>query len=196
MRGNAVDADRYRVHSAVCVQAADPRRWTRHVNDQCVAVGWAGYDAKVAWLPPEHFLAHRLREGRALTCAFAHGRCRAGAGRQAGGAAARERRGVGAGARVADAAAARGGETCSRGSRRPPCWATPVLQREDRRWHADWREVELLHESERTAVEGGSEGDNGQTGRKLAVDYYGPSVPIGGGALSGKDLSHIDRAAA
>ena len=26
------------------------------------------------------------------------------------------------------------------------------------------------------------------------VDYYGPRVPIGGGALSGKDLSHIDRA--
>ena len=45
-------------------------------------------------------------------------------------------------------------------------------------------------------VEGGSDGDNGQTGRKLAVDYYGPRVPIGGGALSGKDLSHIDRAAA
>jgi S-adenosylmethionine synthetase len=39
-------------------------------------------------------------------------------------------------------------------------------------------------------------GDNGQTERKLAVDYYGPMVPIGGGALSGKDLAHIDRAAA
>ena len=28
------------------------------------------------------------------------------------------------------------------------------------------------------------------------MDHYGPRVPIGGGALSGKDLSHIDRAAA
>jgi hypothetical protein len=28
------------------------------------------------------------------------------------------------------------------------------------------------------------------------VDYYGPRIPIGGGALSGKDLSHIDRAGA
>ena len=45
-------------------------------------------------------------------------------------------------------------------------------------------------------LNGGSLGDNGQTGRKLVVDYYGPRVPIGGGALSGKDLSHIDRAAA
>ena len=34
---------------------------------------------------------------------------------------------------------------------------------------------------------------NGQTGRKLAVDYYGPRVPIGGGALSGKHMGHIDR---
>lgn len=25
------------------------------------------------------------------------------------------------------------------------------------------------------------------------MDYYGPRIPIGGGALSGKDLSHIDR---
>ena len=42
-------------------------------------------------------------------------------------------------------------------------------------------------------VEAGSDGDNGQTGRKLVMDFYGPRVPIGGGALSGKDLSHIDR---
>ena len=45
-------------------------------------------------------------------------------------------------------------------------------------------------------LNGGSDGDNGQTGRKLVMDYYGPRVPIGGGALSGKDLSHIDRAGA
>ena len=45
-------------------------------------------------------------------------------------------------------------------------------------------------------INGGSDGDNGQTGRKLAMDFYGPRVPIGGGALSGKHLSHIDRIAA
>ena len=28
------------------------------------------------------------------------------------------------------------------------------------------------------------------------MDYYGPRVPIGGGALFGKDLAHIDRAGA
>ena len=44
-------------------------------------------------------------------------------------------------------------------------------------------------------VEAGSDGDNGQTGRKLVMDFYGPRVPIGGGALSGKHLTHIDRIA-
>ena len=42
-------------------------------------------------------------------------------------------------------------------------------------------------------VHASSDGDNGQTGRKLAMDYYGPRIPIGGGALSGKHLTHIDR---
>jgi S-adenosylmethionine synthetase len=35
--------------------------------------------------------------------------------------------------------------------------------------------------------------DNGQTGRKLACDFYGPRVPIGDGALSGKDPWRLDR---
>ena len=30
---------------------------------------------------------------------------------------------------------------------------------------------------------GGPEGDNGLSGKKLVIDHYGPSVPIGGGAL-------------
>ncbi len=45
-------------------------------------------------------------------------------------------------------------------------------------------------------LNGGSDGDNGQTGRKLVMDYYGPRIPIGGGALYGKDPSHIDRVGA
>lgn len=43
---------------------------------------------------------------------------------------------------------------------------------------------------------GGPFADNGQTGRKLVVDHYGPGVPIGGGALSGKDPHKVDRAGA
>lgn len=38
--------------------------------------------------------------------------------------------------------------------------------------------------------------DTGLTGRKLIVDNYGPRVPIGGGAFSGKDPSKVDRSAA
>jgi S-adenosylmethionine synthetase len=43
---------------------------------------------------------------------------------------------------------------------------------------------------------GGPEGDNGLSGKKLVADMYGPRVPIGGGALSGKDFFKADRAGA
>ena len=43
-------------------------------------------------------------------------------------------------------------------------------------------------------VEGGPHGDNGLSGKKLVCDFYGPRVPIGGGAMSGKDLWKADRA--
>ena len=36
--------------------------------------------------------------------------------------------------------------------------------------------------------EGGPYGDNGLSGKKLAVDFYGPGVPLGGGAICGKDF--------
>lgn len=41
---------------------------------------------------------------------------------------------------------------------------------------------------------GGPEGDNGLSGKKLVADAYGPRVPIGGGAWSGKDFFKADRA--
>jgi len=40
---------------------------------------------------------------------------------------------------------------------------------------------------------GGPTGDNGTTGKKLVMDAYGPGVPIGGGAWSGKDFHKPDR---
>jgi len=43
---------------------------------------------------------------------------------------------------------------------------------------------------------GGIDADTGLTGRKLIVDNYGPRVPIGGGAFSGKDPTKVDRSAA
>ena len=62
---------------------------------------------------------------------------------------------------------------------------------------------ELLKEDTRilinpsgTFVRGGPAADTGLTGRKLAVDQYGPVAHIGGGALSGKDATKVDRSGA
>ncbi len=43
---------------------------------------------------------------------------------------------------------------------------------------------------------GGFDADTGLTGRKLAVDNYGPQIPIGGGCFSGKDFTKVDRSGA
>lgn len=45
-------------------------------------------------------------------------------------------------------------------------------------------------------VVGGPAGDSGVTGRKIIVDTYGGFCPHGGGALSGKDPTKVDRSAA
>lgn len=45
-------------------------------------------------------------------------------------------------------------------------------------------------------VMGGFDSDTGLTGRKIAVDSYGPRIPVGGGAFSGKDATKVDRSAA
>jgi S-adenosylmethionine synthetase len=45
-------------------------------------------------------------------------------------------------------------------------------------------------------VTGGPEGDAGLTGRKLIVDTYGGYARHGGGAMSGKDSSKVDRSGA
>jgi S-adenosylmethionine synthetase len=44
--------------------------------------------------------------------------------------------------------------------------------------------------------QGGFDSDVGLTGRKIAVDNYGPHIPVGGGSFSGKDPSKVDRSAA
>jgi len=43
---------------------------------------------------------------------------------------------------------------------------------------------------------GGFDADTGLTGRKIAIDNYGPQVPIGGGCFSGKDPTKVDRSGA
>lgn len=43
---------------------------------------------------------------------------------------------------------------------------------------------------------GGPEADSGEVGRKIVVDAYGVSVPVGGGTYNGKDATKVDRSAA
>ncbi len=194
---NPIEADRYQVHDHVCQHREDPRTWTDHVNDQCIVIGWAGYDAKVAWLPPEHYLAHCFGDALAQSC--------------------QEGRLEGQGP---------DGKLLVRLRESTDEWqveqilvtlqqlpdislfeltarivddlrdAYAHLRAKDVRWSSSFDDIELLINPNGILLNGGSEGDNGQTGRKLVVDYYGPRVAIGGGALSGKDLSHIDRAGA
>ena len=45
-------------------------------------------------------------------------------------------------------------------------------------------------------VIGGPASDTGMTGRKTVVDTYGGTVPTGGGAMSGKDPTKVDRSGA
>ena len=45
-------------------------------------------------------------------------------------------------------------------------------------------------------VKGGPAADSGLTGRKIIVDTYGGSAPHGGGCVSGKDPTKVDRSAA
>ena len=71
--------------------------------------------------------------------------------------------------------------------RRPRARAHPELDA------TDWR---LDVNPSGSFVLGGPEGDAGLTGRKIVVDQYGPSIPVGGGAFSGKDPSKVDRSAA
>ena len=57
-------------------------------------------------------------------------------------------------------------------------------------------DTELLINPSGRFVLGGIEADTGLTGRKLMVDTYGGLAPHGGGALSGKDGTKVDRSGA
>jgi S-adenosylmethionine synthetase len=196
VKGNAIDVERYEVQDHVCKLIRDPREWTDHVNDQCIATGWAGYDAKTDFLPLEHWLALRLKDDLFQSCR--NGRLK-GQGPD--------------------------GKVLVRVRENSDDWhlehvlvtlqqlpetdfmaftalvvaeleeAYRKVRQHDRRWAARWQDIDVMVNPNGPLLNGGSDGDNGQTGRKLAMDYYGPRVPIGGGAIYGKDHAHIDRRA-
>lgn len=197
LSGSHIDASKYQVTDTVCQQVGDPTQWSRYVNDQSIVIGWAGYDENTHFLPPEHFLAHIFREALDESC-------RNGLLKRQG----------------------PDGKLIVRMREEGNQWfmehllitlqqeeqiefmsfcqtvatvarqAYDRLQSGDNRWVSQWKDVELMINPNGPLVSGGSDGDNGQTGRKLVVDYYGPRIPIGGGALSGKHMGHIDRVGA
>jgi len=59
----------------------------------------------------------------------------------------------------------------------------------------DWRTKYFINPTGRFVV-GGPHGDAGLTGRKIIVDTYGGFARHGGGALSGKDPTKVDRSGA
>ncbi|WP_251182739.1 methionine adenosyltransferase [Anaerocaecibacter muris] len=60
----------------------------------------------------------------------------------------------------------------------------------------DLSDAEILINPSGRFVLGGFEADTGLTGRKLMVDSYGGIAHHGGGAMSGKDASKVDRSGA
>jgi S-adenosylmethionine synthetase len=192
--GNHIDARQYRVTDTVCRVIGDPTQWTGHVNDQAICIGWAGYDEKVDWLPIEHWLARELRDALFASCKSGRLTGQGPDGklivrvREEGDRWILEHVLVTLQQRpetaFVDLCTAIAG-TLEEAYRR--------IRQADRRWCAAWDDVELMLNPNGPLLNGGSDGDNGQTGRKLVMDYYGPRVPIGGGALSGKDPTHVDR---
>lgn len=192
--GACIDAARYAVTSTICVSEAEPRQWSHHVNDQSIVIGWAGYDGRTRFLAPEHFLCHWLRE--AVSSACASGLLR---GHGPDGKLLVRLREEDSGwilehvlITIQQSAGASFLDVTDQVSRTLQS-AYEDLQGRDPRWRAPWRHIGLMINPNGPLLNGGSDGDNGQTGRKLAVDFYGPRIPIGGGALSGKHISHIDR---
>jgi len=59
----------------------------------------------------------------------------------------------------------------------------------------DWKKLKIYVNPTGRFVNGGPKADTGLTGRKIIVDTYGGMGSHGGGALSGKDPSKVDRSA-
>ncbi len=184
----------WNVTNTVCRYDVDPTRWTRHVNDQSIVIGWAGYDAKLRYLPPEHFLALTIRDVLWDACC--------------GGDLARCGPDGKLIVRIREDDDGFVLEHVLVTLEHPECLSVfalaervnavlarryTELRRADARWVAKWPDVELLVNPNGPLSDAGSRKDNGQTGRKLVMDYYGPRIPLGGGAVYGKHPSHIDR---
>ena len=55
---NWIDARRYKITDTVCQNTDDPTEGRDICDDQSIVIGYAGYDNKTRYLPPEQFLVH------------------------------------------------------------------------------------------------------------------------------------------
>ena len=174
---------------ALCLGGfAEGERELRHLaDDQAICVGYALRSPRTDYLPPAHWLARRI--GREL----ARLRVEKGAGQ------------IGPDGKVI----VHGTRGDGAGSFRPDLVSVSLNHHEKSDWLLLRRVVEEAVETACAEIggalpdiemngagmfiAGGPNGDNGLSGKKLVVDAYGPGVPIGGGAWSGKDFFKVDR---
>lgn len=194
---NWIDARRYTITDSVCQNIDDPTEGRDICDDQSIVIGYAGYDNKTRYLPPEQFLVHSL-------CNALWHSSREG-----------DLKGCGPDGKVLVILREEATEwrperilvtlqhQQSMGLLEVTANVQTILKDNyeglsatDSRWCSRWPEVEVVVNPNGPYYRGGSDGDNGQTGRKLVMDFYGSRIPIGGGALSGKHPGHIDRLAA
>lgn len=174
------------VDTALCFGEFEPgEREHRHLSDdQAICVGYANTMTDTNHLPPAHWLANRI--GRELFSSKAE----RGAGQ------------VGPDGKVL-------AQVRTNGTTWQPERVSISLNHHE---GSDWlllRRIaedavaracvgkalpQLVLNGAGMFVAGGPNGDNGTTGKKLVIDAYGPTVPIGGGAWSGKDFNKVDRA--
>jgi S-adenosylmethionine synthetase len=194
---NWINARRYKVTDTLCRNIDDPTEGRTICDDQSIVIGYAGYDEKTRFLPPEQFLVHAFREDLWDAC---RGGRLDGFGpdgkllitlKEEGMSWHLERVLVTLQHRESDSLL----EVTSRVLARL-AESYLKVQGADSRWVVAWADVSVSVNPNGPYFRAGSDGDNGQTGRKLVMDYYGPRIPIGGGALSGKHPAHIDRLAA
>lgn len=193
---NHIDVTRYHVHDHVCKVHKDSEFWNDYVNDQCIVTGYAGYDALTRFLPPEQFAIWFFRDwlvrllesdnlkrygpdGKILLVMEENG----------------DSWELKALLLSMQHPSKIGFTLLVEELMKALQFIYEALQHHDARWCLPFKDIKVLVNPNGPFVEGGSDGDNGQTGRKLVMDYYGPRIPIGGGALYGKCLTHIDRLA-
>lgn len=193
-RDNHIDVTKYVIHDHICKLTKPDEDWSAYVNDQCIIVGYAGYDERTQYLPPEHFAAWFFREHiiRELEDGILKGQGPDGKLLLV----LDENDGLWQLRSILLTLQQKESEdytgfvsSCADVLMR----IYKQLQQHDERWAAGFDDIKVLINPNGSFIEGGSDGDNGQTGRKLVMDYYGPRIPIGGGALYGKCLTHIDR---